>query len=111
MLRASRTPLYFSKEQIRGLKQRNELTQQLLVTTDTIGQAHVHIPVRIASERNREYVLVRGEGPEGGWVLGVRDGPGSTADKPIVIDDADAKPSGGADGDDDMEGVPMYAYF
>lgn len=107
MLKASRTPLDFSKEQIRGLKQRNELTQQLLVTTDTIGQAHVLIPVRIASERNREYVLVRGEGPEGGWVLGVRDGPGSAADKPIVIDDADVKPSMGGNGTNDMTGIDM----
>ena len=111
MLKASRTPLDFSKEQIRGLKQRNELTQQLLVTTDSIGQAHVLIPVRIASERNREYVLVRSEGAEGGWVLGVRDGPGNTADKPIVLDDADVKPSDMGDKHASVDGFQMYALF
>ncbi|KAL1740189.1 hypothetical protein HDZ31DRAFT_1748, partial [Schizophyllum fasciatum] len=86
MLSSSRTPLDFSKQQIANLKRRNALTQQLLVTTDTIGSAHISIPVRVASERNKQYVLVKNTSSEGGWVLGIRDPTGNTAEKPIEID-------------------------
>ncbi|KAF8513176.1 hypothetical protein BU17DRAFT_77279 [Hysterangium stoloniferum] len=85
MLQNSRTPLDFSRAQIRNLQQRNTLTQQLLVTTDTIGKAGVVIPVRIASERNKEYVLVKNDNEEGGWVLGIKDE--GTQAKPILIDE------------------------
>lgn len=112
MLKVSKTPLDFSKEQIKNLKQRNNLTQQLLVTIDSIGTSHLAIPIRIASERNKEYVLVKNEGADGGWVLGIRDE--GTAAKPIEIDAAPAKveisdEEGGEedDDDDDMEDVPM----
>jgi len=121
MLQSAPTPLDFSKQQIKNLKQRNTLTQQLLVTTDSIGKAHLSIPVRIASERNKQYVLVRHEGPEGGWVLGIRDD--GTQEKPIVIDhDDDEKPEettrttpSVVDSDDsdemEMEEVSMCVYF
>ena len=107
MLKKSRTPLDFSKEQIKNLQQRNTLTQQLLVTTDTIGQAHVSIPVRIASERNREYVLVKNTDGDGGWILGIRDD--GSKENPIQIDQ-DAAPSKGkpGDSDSDMEEVAMF---
>ncbi|KAG1739201.1 uncharacterized protein EDB91DRAFT_1054037 [Suillus paluster] len=99
MLRKAATPLDFSREQIKNLKQRNALTQQLLTTTDSIGKAHITIPVRIASERNREYVLVKNEGADGGWVLGIRDE--GTRSKPIEIDQDE--PTLQSDSDDDME--------
>ncbi|THH13045.1 hypothetical protein EW146_g7122, partial [Bondarzewia mesenterica] len=105
MLKKSRTPLDFSKQQIKNLQQRNVLTQQLLVTTDTIGQAHVSIPVRIASERNREYVLMKNEGAEGGWVLGIRDE--GTRSKPIHIDHEEEVKQQDDDSDMDMEEVDM----
>lgn len=107
MLRKAKTPLDFSREQIKNLKQRNSLTQQLLVTTDSIGKAHLTIPVRIASERNKQYVLVKNEGADGGWVLGIRDD--GTAAKPIEIDPTPAPVKEDSDEDDDMEEVPMYA--
>ncbi|TBU33320.1 PIN domain-like protein [Dichomitus squalens] len=105
MLRKARTPLDFSKEQIKNLKQRNALTQQLLVTTDSVGKAHITIPIRIASERNKEYVLVKNEGEAGGWVLGIRDE--GTAMKPIEIDPAPAPAQVDSDEDEDMEDVPI----
>ncbi|KAI0749823.1 hypothetical protein C8Q80DRAFT_1164132 [Daedaleopsis nitida] len=105
MLKTAKTPLDFSKEQIKNLKQRNSLTQQLLVTTDSIGKAHITIPVRIASERNKEYVLVKNEGADGGWVLGIRDE--GTAEKPIEIDPPPAQVESDEDEDDDMEEVPI----
>lgn len=75
MLRKAPTAMDFSMAQIKGLSQRNVLTQQLLTVTDMVGQAHLTIPVRIAAERNREYVLLkRGEDVGGGWALGIREG-------------------------------------
>ncbi|KAJ9095184.1 hypothetical protein QFC19_007639 [Naganishia cerealis] len=90
MLRAAPTPLDFSKAQIASLSQRNNLTQQLLTVTDTIGSSGLKIPTRVAAERNREYVLVRNpEAEGGGWVLGVRDQ--GTQDKPIIIEESPKK--------------------
>ncbi|KAI1796855.1 PIN domain-like protein [Ganoderma leucocontextum] len=106
MLRIAKTPLDFSKEQIKNLKQRNALTQQLLVTTDSVGKAHIAIPVRIASERNKEYVLIKNESEVGGWVLGIRDD--GTAVKPIEIDPAPVEVDSD-DEDDDMEDVSIAA--
>ncbi|KAJ7455354.1 hypothetical protein B0H11DRAFT_2067759 [Mycena galericulata] len=102
MLRNASTPLDFSKQQIQNLRQRNTLTQQLLMTTDSIGKANITIPVRVASERNREYLLIKNEGHEGGWILGIRDN--GTRDKPIEIDQDD-KVVVDDDSDEDMEEV------
>jgi len=106
MLRKAPTPLDFSREQIRHLKERNALTQQLLTTTDSIGKAHISIPVRIASERNKQYLLIKNEGDIGGWVLGIRDE--GTAAKPIQVDeDSDDE----SVSDEEMEEVDMYAHL
>lgn len=107
MLQTSRTPFDFSKQQIQNLRQRNALTQQLLTTTDSIGSAHIAIPVRIASERNKEYVLVKNESESGGWILGIRDT--GTREKPITIDHDDEQPTNeDDDSEDDMEEVIVY---
>jgi DNA excision repair protein ERCC-5 len=103
MLRVAPTPLDFSKQQIKQLQQRNTLTQQLLTTTDSIGKAHISIPVRIASERNKEYVLIKNEGSEGGWILGIKD-TGGSKEKPIVLDhESDHEAEGNSEDDDDMD--------
>jgi DNA excision repair protein ERCC-5 len=101
MLQNAHTPLDFSRQQIKNLKQRNSLTQQLLMTTDSIGKAHLTIPVRIASERNKEYVLMKNEGEGGGWILGIRDD--GTKDKPIEVD-LDSDIEHGQDQHDDSDG-------
>ncbi|GAO51334.1 hypothetical protein G7K_5436-t1 [Saitoella complicata NRRL Y-17804] len=71
--------LEFSKFQIERVKERNDLTQRLF---NINGMNEVGAR-RIASERGREYMLVKNEGAEGGYALGVRDG---AADKPVVVD-------------------------
>ncbi|WRT66434.1 uncharacterized protein IL334_003390 [Kwoniella shivajii] len=105
MLRAAPSALDFSKAQIKHLSQRNALTQQLLTVTDMVGKAHLTIPVRIAAERNREYVLVkRGESEGGGWALGIREG---TKEKPIELEEvkSDESEISSSDGDSDIEEI------
>jgi DNA excision repair protein ERCC-5 len=106
MLRLAPTPMDFSKQQIVNLKQRNSLTQQLLVTTNSVGKAHLTIPVRIASERNKQYVLTKNEGVEGGWVLAIQDKTGTAPEKPILIDvEEPSATENDEDEDADMEEV------
>ncbi|KAK6910034.1 DNA excision repair protein ERCC-5 [Kwoniella mangroviensis CBS 8886] len=108
MLRAAPSALDFSKAQIKHLSQRNALTQQLLTVTDMVGKAHLTIPVRIAAERNREYVLVkRGEDEGGGWALGIREG---SKEKPIQVEEDEPKvesesSSGISSDDSDIEEI------
>ncbi|PWN30856.1 PIN domain-like protein [Jaminaea rosea] len=85
MLQTSPTAIDFSKAQIQNLKTRNELTQRVLDVTDEIGDAHIKVPIRVAGERNREYVLVRKGGDETGFVLGVRNQEGTSKEKAIVV--------------------------
>ncbi|CAO1635439.1 unnamed protein product [Sympodiomycopsis kandeliae] len=85
MLKTSPNPIDFSKAQVLNLKTRNELTQRVLEVTDEIGDANIRVPIRVAGERNREYVLVRREGDEGGFVLGVRNQQGTSKEKAIVV--------------------------
>ncbi|KAF8199676.1 PIN domain-like protein [Pholiota molesta] len=92
MLKSTRTPMDFSKQQIMNLRQRNALTQQLLMTTDSIGNAHIAIP---------------NEGADGGWILGIKD-IGTTREKPIVLDHDETKAEvDDVDSDADMEEVEV----
>ena len=84
------------------------MTQQLLITTDSIGSAHISIPVRVASERNKEYVLTKNEGESGGWILGIRDD--GTRQKPIEIDQEEDSKDMNEEASDEMEEVSMYVY-
>ncbi|CAE6427572.1 unnamed protein product [Rhizoctonia solani] len=88
MLKQSKTPMDFSMAQIKNLGQRNRLTQEVLSTLNLVGTGAggVVVPVKIASEKNREYVLVRNEGGDRGFTLGIRH-EGNTAEKPIVVEE------------------------
>jgi len=60
----------FSKFQIERVKERNELTQRLMhingMAEDFLNQGG-----RIAGEKGKEYILVKNDGVDGGWALGV----------------------------------------
>jgi DNA excision repair protein ERCC-5 len=100
----------FSKFQIERVRERNELTQRLMnlngMNDDMVGVGGAS---RVAGERGREYVLVKNDGVEGGWALGVvtnRDE--GKAHKPI---DVDLPPPPAEDDeweeDEDFEDVPI----
>ncbi|GAA93747.1 uncharacterized protein L969DRAFT_92334 [Mixia osmundae IAM 14324] len=100
------TALDFSKAQIMHLKTRNELTQKLLTVTDVIANANITVPIRIASERNKEYVLAKQSADDGGgWVLGVRDG--LTKDKPIRIDNTDTDETNATTTDEEFDEIDI----
>ncbi|KAG8733360.1 DNA repair protein rad2 [Ceratobasidium sp. 423] len=90
MLKQSKTPMDFSMAQIKNLGQRNRLTQEVLSTLNLVGTGAggVVVPVKIASEKNREYVLVRNEEGDRGFTLGIRQ-EGNTAEKPIMVEEED----------------------
>ncbi|ETN38517.1 uncharacterized protein HMPREF1541_06552 [Cyphellophora europaea CBS 101466] len=83
----------FSRFQIERVRERNELTQRLMHINgmgdewDSGG--------RIAGEKGKEYVLVRNDGVEGGWALGVVSNKLGTS-KGMAID---------VDEDSDADGV------
>ncbi|KAF1934009.1 PIN domain-like protein [Didymella exigua CBS 183.55] len=76
----------FSKFQIERVRERSNLTQRLMnlngMNDDTTFGAN-----RIAGDKDREYVLVKNEGVEGGWALGVvTNKDEGKAHKPIDVD-------------------------
>ncbi|KAL1611351.1 DNA repair protein rad2 [Nothophoma quercina] len=99
----------FSKFQIERVRERSDLTQRLMnlngMNDDTTFGAN-----RIAGDKNREYVLVKNEGVEGGWALGVvMNKDEGKAHKPIDVD----LPSRAArveeewESEDEFEDVPI----
>ncbi|KAI9767140.1 MAG: DNA repair protein rad2 [Geoglossum simile] len=64
----------FSRFQIERVAERNELTQRLMNINGMNDEQWVGHGARVAGERGREYVLVKNDGIEGGWVLGVVGG-------------------------------------
>ena len=64
----------FSRFQIERVTERNELTQRLMNINGMNGDDNlfgIDGGARIAGEKGKEYVLVKNEGVEGGWALGV----------------------------------------
>ncbi|KAH8669493.1 hypothetical protein BGZ60DRAFT_407589 [Tricladium varicosporioides] len=78
----------FSRFQIERVRERNELTQRLMNLNGMNGEDGMAGVGRIAGERDREYVLVKNDGVEGGWALGVVsvDKSLGNRDQPIDVD-------------------------
>jgi DNA excision repair protein ERCC-5 len=102
----------FSKFQIERVRERNELTQRLMnlngMNDDAMWGANG--ANRIAGERSREYVLVKNDGVEGGWALGVvTNKDEGKADKPIDVDHLEVPEEEDEEweDDDDFEDVPI----
>ncbi|OIW24062.1 PIN domain-like protein, partial [Coniochaeta ligniaria NRRL 30616] len=82
----------FSRFQIERVKERNHLTQRLMLE---MGMTGLDLTLggggRIAGEKNREYILVKNEGVEGGWALGVvsKEKDHGEMHKPIDVDALD----------------------
>ncbi|KAI9816062.1 MAG: DNA repair protein rad2 [Pycnora praestabilis] len=81
----------FSKFQIERVKERNELTQRLMNLNGMNGEDAmfgVNGVGRVAGEKGKEYVLVKNDGVEGGWVLGVVGNKDQgERNKPIDVDE------------------------
>ncbi|KAK4694884.1 DNA excision repair protein ERCC-5, partial [Lecanoromycetidae sp. Uapishka_2] len=80
----------FSKFQIDRVKERNELTQRLMNLNGMNGEDAmfgVNGGGRVAGEKGKEYVLVKNDGVEGGWALGVVSNKGEgERSKPIDVE-------------------------
>jgi DNA excision repair protein ERCC-5 len=102
----------FSKFQIERVTERNDLTQRLMNLNGMNDDLNfgLNAPGRVAGERGREYVLVKNDGVEGGWALGVVTAKeGSAQDKPIDIEEAEkrAKEDLEDEEEDEFEDVPI----
>ncbi|KAF2969026.1 hypothetical protein GQX73_g4553 [Xylaria multiplex] len=104
----------FSRFQIERVRERNHLTQRLMQEAGMTGtDLTLGINARIAGEKDREYILVKNEGAEGGWALGVvsREKDVGEIHKPIDVDALDfqyqAKDEDADWEEDDFEDVPI----
>lgn len=79
----------FSRFQIERVRERNMLTQRLMFELGMDGTDFTIGGGRVAGEKNREYILVKNDGAEGGWALGVvsrEEKDRGEAHKPIDVD-------------------------
>ena len=105
----------FSKFQIDRVKERNELTQRLMNINGMNGEDAmygINNGGRVAGEKGKEYVLVKNDGVEGGWALGVVSNKGEgERSKPIDVEGLGKEelPLDDDDGweDDGFEDVPI----
>lgn len=99
----------FSRFQIERVRERSDLTQRLMnlngMNDDTTFGTN-----RIAGDKNREYVLVKNDGVEGGWALGVvTNKDEGKAHKPIDVDlpSSATKVEEDWESDEEFEDVPI----
>ncbi|KAK1978003.1 DNA excision repair protein [Colletotrichum cereale] len=104
----------FSRFQIERVRERNNLTQRLMKEAGMTGlDLTLTGGGRIAGERDREYILVKNDGAEGGWALGVvsKEKDLGEAHKPIDVDALDfqfqQKEKLEESDEDDFEDVPV----
>ncbi|CUS09791.1 unnamed protein product [Tuber aestivum] len=103
----------FSKFQVERVKERNDLTQRLMNLNGRNDQPGSYDPTRVAGEKGREYVLVRNDGVEGGWVLGVVGSAGAREgerNKPIIVDNTEeleGEEEKDLDDEEEFEDVPV----
>ena len=99
----------FSRFQIERVKERNELTQRLM-HINGMSEFDFNQGGRIAGEKGKEYVLVRNEGVEGGWALGVVSNREGTKKENAIDLDADSdnlSDKGESEDDEDFEDVAI----
>lgn len=104
----------FSRFQIDRVKERNELTQRLMNLNGMNGEDAmfgINNAGRVAGEKGKEYVLVKNDGVEGGWALGVVSNKGEgERNKPIDVEGfgkEDENTEDEAWEDDGFEDVPI----
>ncbi|KAI7280164.1 PIN domain-like protein [Hortaea werneckii] len=103
----------FSKFQIARVAERNELTTRLMnINEGDAAYAAGGIGTgsnRVAGEKAREYVLVKNEGVEGGWALGVISDEGTKQETAIDLDKPapSVKVEESDEEDDGFEDVPI----
>ncbi|KAI6917338.1 PIN domain-like protein, partial [Hortaea werneckii] len=103
----------FSKFQIARVAERNELTTRLMnINEGDAAYAAGGIGTgsnRVAGEKAREYVLVKNEGVEGGWALGVISDEGTKQETAIDLDKPapSMKVEESDEEDDGFEDVPI----
>ena len=101
----------FSRFQVERVRERNELTQRLM-NINGMADETTWGGGRIAGEKGKEYILVRNEGVEGGWALGVvSDKDQGKEEKPIEIDELDESAHGDPrvepSDDEEFEDIPV----
>ena len=86
----------FSQLQIKYLVKRNDLTQKLIDVTSNTTNPNDTTPIRIASERNKKYLLVKNKEGSTGWTMSSLDENKSrnnnkqgsrTIENPIYVDE------------------------
>ncbi|MBE3045263.1 hypothetical protein IMZ48_22470, partial [Candidatus Bathyarchaeota archaeon] len=105
----------FSKFQIERVQERNKLTQHFMREVGMTGlDLTVNVNARVAGEKDREYILVKNEGAEGGWALGVvsKERDLGKSHKPIDVDELQFQYQTKSDPEDededeDFEDVPI----
>ncbi|KAJ2962268.1 hypothetical protein NQ176_g10944 [Zarea fungicola] len=101
----------FSRFQIERVKERNHLTQRLMYEVGMTGtDLTLAVNSRVAGEKDREYILVKNEGAEGGWALGVvsKEKDIGEAHKPIDVDAIDIRYQTKEDQDEDEDGMDDF---